>query len=338
MTALKKYQRLEASGLWRAGPRAEPREVVVSLGKATLTISDLDDLALAHWSLAALARANPGQEPAIYHPDGDPGETLELAEGESTMTDAIERLRRAVERVRPRRRRGLRRLVLLIVLAFALWGSVFWLPGAMRDYAVMVVPPIKRQEIGRALTARIETLAGPACQDVEANIPLAALARRSGIRRLVVLRDLPRPALYLPGDIVLVDRSLIEDHEDPAVVAGHVVAEHARAGGNDPLAHLLRDAGPIATLRLVTTGEMSRRALARHARRLLDETPAPLPPAVLLAGFAAAEIPATPFARAGTIEGAEMAEIEAQDPMRGRNGTPVLADRDWVLLQTICGR
>ena len=40
MTALKKYQRLEASGLWRERPGAQARDVIVGLREATLVLSD----------------------------------------------------------------------------------------------------------------------------------------------------------------------------------------------------------------------------------------------------------------------------------------------------------
>ena len=56
MTAIKKYARLEASALWRASPDEQRREVVISIGDATLTISDLRDRILTHWSLAAIER------------------------------------------------------------------------------------------------------------------------------------------------------------------------------------------------------------------------------------------------------------------------------------------
>ena len=100
-TALKQYQRIEATGLWRPSPDVQRREVVVSLGEATLTISDFNEQALTHWSLAALERQNPGVFPAIFNPDGDPDETLELEDSETTMIEAIDRLQRAIDRARP---------------------------------------------------------------------------------------------------------------------------------------------------------------------------------------------------------------------------------------------
>ena len=75
MTALDKYDRLEATGLWRATPDDQRREVVVSLGDASLTMSDLNDCPLAHWSVAAIARANPGAMPALSAPTGNLGRT-----------------------------------------------------------------------------------------------------------------------------------------------------------------------------------------------------------------------------------------------------------------------
>lgn len=332
MTALKEYQRLEATGLWRAAPEEQRREVIVSIGNATLVLTDLNDRALAHWSLAALERVNPGARSAIYHPDGDPGETLELAETETTMIDAIERLRRAVERARPRRGR-LRQIGVLVMLALVVAVLVFWLPGAMLRHTVSVVPDIRRQDIGRALLARIERIAGPACSNSDSAAPLAALARRTGARKLVVLRHVTRDSLHLPGSIVLLNRALIEDQEDPAVVAGYILGERARAAQQDPLARLLADAGPLASFRLLTTGELTDETLDRHAERLLTRPAVPLADVTLLNAFATAQIPATPFASARDSRPA----LIKGDPMAGQSPAPVLPDRDWVLLQTICG-
>ena len=55
MTALDRYVRLEAVGLWREAPDAPPREVVVSFGKTTLLLTDLDERPLGHWALAGVS-------------------------------------------------------------------------------------------------------------------------------------------------------------------------------------------------------------------------------------------------------------------------------------------
>ena len=43
MTALEKYTRLEAEGLWRQNADSQHLNVIVSVGQATLTIADTQD-------------------------------------------------------------------------------------------------------------------------------------------------------------------------------------------------------------------------------------------------------------------------------------------------------
>ncbi len=336
MTALKEYQRLEATGLWRAGEDAQRREVVVSIGEATLTVSDFQSRALAHWSLAAIERQNPGQEPAIFNPDGDTGETLELNADEAEMIAAIERLRQAVEKARPRPGR-LRFLSIAGIIAVAVGLAVFWLPGALMRHTLSVVPEIKRQEIGTSLLASVERVVGRRCTSPEAAPALVRLARRTGVRRLVVMPGGLPETLALPGGIVLMNRTLVEDHEDPAVAAGFVLAEKLRSTLRDPLGDVLTESGMISAFRLLTTGEIQRGPLDTYAEEALARPRPPVQLQALLAQFEQASIPSTPFAYAQDVTGETVVGLIEADPMAGQRPPPVLRDRDWVLLQGICG-
>mgnify|MGYP003304514598 CR=1 FL=1 len=93
MTALDKYQRIEALGLWRDDHGSQRKDVLISIGETTLLISDMQERPLAHWSLAAIERSNPGNFPAIYHPDGDQEESLELNFSEKEMRSMITYIR-----------------------------------------------------------------------------------------------------------------------------------------------------------------------------------------------------------------------------------------------------
>ncbi|MDK3019974.1 hypothetical protein [Pseudodonghicola flavimaris] len=335
MTALREYQRLEASGLWRPTPDDQRREVIVSIGEATLTVTDMNDRALTHWSLAAVLRQNPGNLPAIYSPDGDPGETLELGEDEETMIAAIEKVRSAISRARPKPGR-LRLASVATSVALVLILLVFWLPGALQRHTVQVVPAIKRQEIGNALLSRIERVAGQACRSADSRPVLKQLAQRTGAGRLVVLRTGARQTLHLPGDIVLLNRALIEEYEDPAVVAGFILAEQARARQIDPLAELLDYGGILATFRLLTTGEVTQKTLDDYAEQVLVAPRPELSNESLLAEFTRARVPSSPYAYALDITGESVLGLIEADPMAGQDAAPVLRDRDWLLLQNIC--
>jgi hypothetical protein len=336
MTALTEYIRLEASGLWRATPEVQRREVIVSIGEATLAISTIQGTALTHWSLAAVNRVNPGQLPAIYCPDGDPGETLELDANHDDMIVAIERLRSAIERTRPHPGR-LRLYSVLAALAVLIGLLVFWMPGALLTHTVSVVPDIKRQSIGAALLGRIERVSGRACTSPDTRSVLSALAKRTGARKLVVLPSGVPDTRHLPGGIILLNKALIEDFEDPAIVAGYILTERARAVDQDPLAELLDNGGLLASFRLLTTGELTQDTLDHYAERVLVAKRPELVDEIALALFSQAKIPSSPYAYARDITGETVLTYIEADPMAGDFPVPVLADRDWVLLQNICG-
>ena len=340
MTALKEFQRLEAAGVWRATPADQRKDVIVSLGDASLTILDLRGNVLAHWSVAAAARANKGQRPAIYHPDGDPGETLELDEDGVEMIDAIERIRAAIDKSRAKPGK-LRLYITGAVAATVIGGILFWLPDALLRHTVQVVPAVKRAEIGNALLSQITRISGQACMTREAREPLRRLASRvlgPGQRgALVVLPAGVTTTAHLPGGRILLNRSLVEDPEDPDVTAGYVLTERLRALTQDPLEEMLIQTGLWSSLRLLTTGELREDDLERYSEYLLSQEPKPLSDDMVLAAFETAELRSTPYAYAIDITGETTLPLIEADPMAGQSGRPVLSDADWLRLQGICG-
>jgi len=340
MTALSEYERLEASGLWRASKDAQRSEVIVSIGDATLIISDLRDQALAHWSLPAVVRANPGERPAIYHPDGDPDETLEFSPDDAQMIDAIEKLRSAIERRRPHP--GRLRLVVLSLITLTILGlAIFWLPGQLRRHALAVVPDVKRAEIGAALLKNMRSVTGPPCRSGGGQTALDRLAARIpspySADRLIVVRDGVQGTVSLPGGTILLNRSLVEDFEEPDIAAGYVIAERMRARKSDALDRLLAFGGPGASIRLLTTGELGDGTLSSYAEHLLSTPPGPIDNQTLLDGFRNWSVRSTPYAYARDISGESTLALIEADPFSGRSPEPVLSDGDWVRLQGICG-
>lgn len=340
MTALQEYQRLEASALWRASPDEQRREVIVSIGEATLVISDAQDRPLTHWSLAAIARANPDETPAIYHPDGDPGETLELDAAEAQMIAAIEKLRTAVERRRPHPGR-LRGLGLIASFAAVAVVALVWLPGAMRNHTLNLVPDAKREDLGRSLMTHLERVTGLPCVAPEGLQVLQKLSARlpeaSGQRNaLIVVRSGVRDTVRLPGRILLVGRRLVDSYEEPDVLAGYIIAAQLRAEVSDPLGRLLDWGGIMTSFRLLTTGTLPDATLRAYAETLLTTPPLPLTDATLKTGFERLSVRATPYAYALDPTGERTISLIEADPFAGVPPQPLLSDGDWLRLQSIC--
>ncbi|MGD1881563.1 MAG: hypothetical protein ACFB11_04450 [Paracoccaceae bacterium] len=334
MTALQSYDRLEATGLWRQHPDAQRREVIVSLGDATLVISDLNDTAITHWSLAALDRRGTGY-PAVFHPDGDPAETLELPETETEMLRAIEKLRRAVDKARPKPGR-LRWTGAAVSIAAVLALLFFWLPPALTEHALRVVPPIKQAEIGEALLSRIERVSGAHCSSNAGRAALSDLAERVGAKQIMILPGGPRHSLYLPGGIILLNRALIEDFEEPDVAAGFALAERLRSNDQESLRDVLETGGIRAIATLLTTGDVPNATLDLYAERVVAQPRRRPETRPLIDAFAASGLRSTPYAYALDISGETTLSLIEADPMSGQNPGPILQDAAWLQLQAIC--
>ncbi|MBF9047458.1 hypothetical protein LSUCC0031_10065 [Rhodobacterales bacterium LSUCC0031] len=331
MTALDQYSRLEATGLWHERPDAQRCEVLVSLGKATLIIATPAEVARAHWSLPAIVRLNPGKRPALYAPGEEAEERLEIEDRD--MIAAIEKLRAAIDRRRPHPGR-LRLWMGVSIAAAMLAAALFWMPGALIRQTVSVLPPAGREVIGQQLLQEIGRLAGPICSPVTGSGALTRLARRiapEAPSRLAVLPSATPKTMALPGNIIVLNAALMEDHDTPEVVAGFILAETQRRTAQDPMLRLLKDAGLMATLRLLTTGQLDRAALQAHALTLLaQDTPAPTDPS-LWPLFDAAGISARPYAAVAGQESRDSLPLAQTSNLR-----PVISDADWVSLQNIC--
>lgn len=335
MTALDQYQRLETSGVWRGAPDEQRRNVIVSLGSATLVIYDGAGRALAHWSLPALERLNPGKEPALYAPGPGQLEELEIAEPE--MVEAIERIRSTIEKRRPHRGR-LRGALMLGTLAAVIGLGAYWVPDALVRHAAAVVPPVKRADLGARILTHVERLSGRPCATPQGSAALERLRERllpsSAPGGLVVLSSGAITTGHLPGGMIVLSRRVVEDYDTPDVVAGYVLAEAQRATAQDPIMGLLTEAGPLAAARLLTTGDVPEDVLADYAEAFMTRHPAEIDDQELLAAFRGARVSTQPYAYAVDISGEQTLPLIEADPGRAE---PVLPDSDWVSLQTICG-
>lgn len=336
MTALKEYERLESTGLWRESATAQRRDVHVSFGEASLIIRDKNDTALTHWSLPAIVRANSGQRPAIFHPGADSSEELEI--DDPILIDAIEKVRKTIDRRRPRSGR-LRLMIFLSFVAAVATLGVFWLPSALMRHTISVVPEAKRLAIGTSLLGHITRLSGNACHSNLGTNALARLTQRTlgnEIRRVYVIEGMARETVVLPGQLVLISQRIVEDHEAPEAAAGFLLKAADDAAQQDPLADILADAGLQVTFRLLTTGQMDDPSLARYAERLLAQEEPAIRTDALLARFEAAKISSSPFAYAKDITGESVLNLIEGDPYRGVPTPRLLSDGDWLSLQEIC--
>jgi len=343
MTALKKFEKLEAPALWRESSKDSSdkgkgrlKEVFVSFGDTSLIICDKHETPLSHWSLPAVNRLNPGENPAIYSPYLDADETIEI--DDITMIEAIETVRKAIDRRLPRP--GRLRLTVFLLLSLTTVGMVvFWLPGAIKRNTVSTVPPEIRQQIGREVLDQIGRLAGSPCSSQAGDRALAELKNRlmpgQNAKILVLAAGISKSA-NLPGGFILLNRKLVEDPEAPDLAAGYILATELSAQINDPLAELLDIAGGFASLRLLTTGQIDQNSIAKYAAHVLTKTIKMPPDQAILARFKQVKLASSPLGFDLDSTGESTLPLIESDPFRNQPYPKLLSDANWIGLQTIC--
>lgn len=338
MTALSEFQRLESQGSWRETPDARLREVIVSVGDATLVLSDpKSDLALSHWSLPAVTRLNPGASRAIYAPGPEDGETVEI--DDPLMIDAIERVNRAVEarRAHPGRLRGGIMVVAIVVMLVTL---MLWLPDAIIRHAAHIAPPAQARQVGMAILQDIEKSTGAVCTRQSGQGVLDWLT--PGLAGAEAeIRVVPGPlntALRLPGELYVLGSNLLTGQTGPEAAAGHILA--AQIGGSEDAIRLaaLREAGFGASLRLMTLGRMADDSLSGYGQAMLANPPQrPADDQALLAAFEQRGFSSEPYARSIDPTGETVLPLIEGNPFRAVvPPRPLLTSEQWQALQQIC--
>ena len=339
MTALERYDRLEAVGQWREGPGADPREVIVSFGATTLVLRDLAERAVGHWALAGMQVYQQSSDATVYSTAPDGHETLSICDPlmvaaiseVSRMRDAPPPLPGGGEKPVWPLRPGLVLAMVLVPLAVTLG------PVLLRDQALRMVPPAQAREFGDRMLLGLMDRNGPLCEHRAGRLALDRLAALvpNATGRPVRLLELDGPPVAgLPGGALLLDRSIIARAGAPEEIAGWIALAAATGSTQTALANLMRAIGPRADLRYVLTGRIADARLARAASRLPD-----LPDAkdisVAFASLAGAGINPAPFAE--SLRGAGLASDAVPPPLENPRETPLLPDRDWLALKGICG-
>ena len=284
MTALERYLRLEAVGVWREHCAAPAREVVVSLGRSTLVLTDLDERP-RHWALAGVAAVGRDGPPTIYSMTADGEETLAIREPD--MVAAIAAVARPAlatpqTAAASRWRRPVAAAVVLALLALL----VVAIPRAIRAATARMIPPELAAELGDRMLIELVERHGSGCAGPDAATALGRLAQRlhpAPPPRLRVV-DHPTPVATLPGGIIVLGRNSLTAAAVPEVIAGWIQVGLLL----DPVAGFVRTAGPLAEIGFLLGRGFGEPVIARAAAAAATSSPLPRDIDAALARLAAA--------------------------------------------------
>ena len=263
MTAIDKYTRLEALGQWRESPTQPPREVVVSFGNATLVLSNLDEKPLCHWAMAATSRMSLEGTKAVYTPDTEGFETLEIDDAE--MVEAIAQVSRAATTVNLRT--PWLRWVFIALVMTASAAIAYATPPLLRSQAIRMTGSESARKLG---TDMLATLSPDICREPRADAARELFQSRvfpDGRTLLIISRGQAQASIF-PGGVVVISRDTLQVMQSPDELARLTTALSARS--ESTVDQLFESSSPRELFDYITSGKLSDERLAKAARNIIN--------------------------------------------------------------------
>jgi len=350
MTALDQYQRLEAVALWRSSPDAEPREVIVAFGNATLTLMNMNEEPWGHWSLAALEEISHGDHAMVLTPDPDQQETLSLDDRD--MISAIRAVRGDAQKEIVERRR-IKLLVPALTLLVVLITAIVMARDPLASYLTRRVDEVTWERVSIALasdwmqadSARYCRINSTGALRTSRGHPLLAqintrLASGSTAIRPVLARYDGPPILSLPGSLVLLNAAAVDMAEQPEQIAGLLALAQARYNLTLSRHVVTQTLGLVGTMRLAASGTIP---VSRYDDVLAALVSAELrdagADAAALRLLTAAQLPSLPVSlllNDYNVPRLRIETLQAGDSIGPGVYTPALDDADWLRLKAAC--
>lgn len=271
MTALEKYTRLETLGQWRESPEAAPKEVIVSFGNATLLLSDVNENPLGHWAMAATLQISLDGSRAIYTPDTEGYETLEIDDAQ--MVEAIAQVSQ-IATASKRKTPWLRWISVALILSAGVVLAKAT-PDLLRDQAVRMTSPESARKLGRDM---LEVLEFPVCREPRADAARMQLQLRvlpNSDVLLIVTTSITQVSI-LPGNIILIGDTLLRSLQSADDLAAIMHALIAQNTSNTAVAALFYESSPRELFSYITSGSLSDERINQAAQRAIDTPINPL--------------------------------------------------------------
>lgn len=362
MTALDRFETLEASAVYREGPNADPIDVVVSFGGRSLMIVDLQDQAIAHWPLATLRGGDAGNASELaVRPDDEASDIVRMVDPEmiAALREICPQIGNRVDEVTPKVRRPFAWIMIVLLCVLTMWSAVLEVDRRLPH----LIPTKQRVALSDTLLDRLSlidvggiSLSVRLCTEPAANAALQALIVRlsldqtleSAVRLAVI--DVPgASALVLPAGDILLSAGVIRNAASPEDVAAMIAHLGSHAIARDPERQIVDSWGRWLSLQVAFDGLIDDDAIDAALAAVLNDTgdlPGEAPATTEgQARLVAADLPADgPFrfaAQTGPIPSMNVHHVLSHDqsgaaPSFAGAFDPALTDGDWLALQNIC--
>jgi hypothetical protein len=218
MTAIKKYKRLEAVGLWLDNNYETSKEVIVSFGKTSILITDKNEVPLTHWSIYSVFILKKEGERVVYSVDSKGQETLEIDDPD--MIKAISLFSKELKLGQGKRLLQKRSLWFFITLVSLF--LIFFSPFLIKEIAVRTTTTERARLIIIKLLADKEYKKENICYPKKTMNPLEKLIAKENsdkpILSIEVVQSLSSEPYLLPGAILKIPSQYLRKISSPKAI------------------------------------------------------------------------------------------------------------------------
>ena len=144
-------------------------------------------------------------------------------------------------------------------------------------------------------------------------------------------------AIHLPGKIIVISKALVEDFEDPDVLAGYVLAQIQREAKSNALDELMKQMNNIEIIQFLFGRSPDVSTLRGFSKDWIMKKQISVDPENLIKEFNKRAISALPYSYAIDVTGQSTQFMINSEQTSGNVKKPSLDDSAWLALQTICG-
>jgi len=143
--------------------------------------------------------------------------------------------------------------------------------------------------------------------------------------------------LHLPGKIIVISKALVEDFDDPDVLAGYVLAQIQREAKSNALDELMRQMSNMEIIQFLFGKSPDAKTLRSFSKDWITKNKVSLDLESLMKEFNNREISSLPYSYAKDVTGKTTQFLINSEKTSEKARKPSLDDSSWLALQTICG-
>ena len=241
------YTKFETFGVWQENSEKPEEQVVVSFGKSTLLLRDINESIVAQWSFPSISVNTLPDGQVTFSPDEDGIEKLTISDEEM-----IEQLKKVIQ-APMYRHKNFSTIFFLIISLFVILFLLLNSKNILIGIATSITPNGKTSIIFEKLIESKDNPLGRKCIMPEGQKILDQLVEKyKNINDIVILSSTENKFFVLPDGQIILTKKFISDVKDPLEISEFLFLADKANQLNIPLKNFFSSQSILSLLKYIS--------------------------------------------------------------------------------------